>query len=152
MLSMALCAAVVTLGTATTAGARDRDDRHEHARSDDRDHAKQRDDHRDRGVHGQDDRLHDRYARSHRSKHERFARYDRRHRLWHRSHARHDHGPRYARGVKVSKHAPFYCKRCSHAFHQRNDFYSHVHLRHRVPLWQIPFRLVHASIGWVFYG
>ena len=151
-ISLALCAAVLTLGLAGAADAKDRGDRRQHVTVEDgdrsnhrghgRSHAERRSDARDRWFHRHSSRTP--YQKSF------HARRDGHHYL---SHARRQHTPHYAHGVKYTKHhAKFQCRACNHRFRYQRDFYDHVHHRHHVPFWRIPFLLVHTSFGWNFYG
>ncbi len=90
--------------------------------------------------HGDHDR-HDRHVRSHRH------RYDRGH-----LHRRHHGPPAHARVVRVHDHGKYYCKPCRHYFKKRHAFHDHLHDHHHVPLWRLPFVIVHSAIGWIFYG
>lgn len=86
-----------------------------------------------------------------------------RHRRHHRDHgAVHDDHrgvPRYyhgRRGGRVRRDAAYYCASCRHRFHARRAFNRHLHHRHHIPLWKIPFVIVHGAVhgivGWIFYG
>lgn len=44
------------------------------------------------------------------------------------------------------------CAPCGHVFHSHASFYRHLHYHHHVALWEIPFLVVHTTIGWIFYG
>lgn len=87
----------------------------------------------------------------------------------HDSHRRHrDRGvqhddfrgtPRYYHGRRASRRqrdSTYYCAACRHRFHARRDFHNHLSRRHHIPLWQIPFvvvhGVVHGIVGWIFYG
>jgi hypothetical protein len=70
----------------------------------------------------------------------------------HFSHHRRHRMPRYARGVHYRHAKAFYCEPCRHAFDSRNAFHRHIHRRHRVPMWRVPFAAIHHALGWVFHG
>jgi len=149
---LALSAAVLTLGLPGSADAKERGDRHRYATVEDDDRAN----HRDQGRSHAERRSHARDRSFHRhtspTPYQRTL-HARRHGHHYRHHAKRQHTPHYAQGVKYTKHyAMFQCRACNHAFRYQRDFYDHVHQRHHVPFWRIPFLLLHASTGWIFYG
>lgn len=67
--------------------------------------------------------------------------------------------PRYYHDAQPSRRERadvYYCAACRHRFDSRVRFRGHLHHAHHVPLWQIPFVIVHGVVhgvlGWVFYG
>jgi hypothetical protein len=46
----------------------------------------------------------------------------------------------------------YHCAPCRHRFHDYDAFTRHVHHHHHVPFWRIPFVMVEAAFGWIFYG
>ncbi len=96
-------------------------------------------------------------------RHWRHHRHHRHHRhCGHRWHNDRSHGivygygtprhPRRARVFRVHEHGRYYCAPCRHAFRSRHTFHDHLHDHHHVPLWRLPFVIVHSALGWVFYG
>ena len=150
--SLAMCAAILTLSLPGAADAKDGGDRHQYMTVEDdarpnhrdqgRSHAERRSNARDRWFHRHT--LRTPYQKSFHARRDGHQ---------YRHHARRQQTPHYAHGVKYTKHhAKFQCRACNHAFRNQRDFYDHVHQRHHVPLWRIPFLLLHASAGWIFYG
>ena len=117
--------------------------------------ARGRDHHRDR------DHYVSRYD-DHRGRH--HGRYERRHRRG-RDHYRGYRGyrgryrdsyrgvPRYYHGHRARG---YYCAACRHGYDSRSSFHDHLIGHHHIPVWRLPFVIVHGMIGgvlsWVFYG
>lgn len=151
-ISLALCAAVLTLGLPGAADAKERGDRHGYVTVEDDDHASHRGEGRSHAARRSDarDRWFHRHALPTPYWKARHARRDGHH---YRHHASRQRTPHYAHGVKYTEHyAKFQCRTCNQTFRHQRHFYDHVHQRHHVPFWRIPFLLVHASAGWIFYG
>ena len=72
---------------------------------------------------------------------------------------RHQRGyPVYVHGSQRYAHheAGYYCGPCSHRFGSYAALSHHVHDRHHVPLWKLPFVIVDSIVGgalrWIFHG
>jgi hypothetical protein len=62
-----------------------------------------------------------------------------------------DYGYRDGRGHH-GRRASYQCAPCRHRWHDYGAFRSHLNHHHHVPIWRIPFVMVEAAFGWVFYG
>jgi len=60
--------------------------------------------------------------------------------------------PLYAAAPYAHAAVVYRCAPCGHVFHSHASFYHHIHHYHHVALWEIPFLIVHTTIGWIFYG
>ena len=74
-----------------------------------------------------------------------------------RAHSRHrsDRDGRHARHARETRRAregAYYCRPCKHRFHARSRFYGHLRHHHHLPLWAIPFVLVHWAATWTYHG
>ncbi len=82
-----------------------------------------------------------------------------RHHNWYDSHGyQYGHHSRYG-GARVYQYyradyrqERYYCAPCNHYFDSRPNFHSHLNQRHHIPLWKIPFVIVHSTLGWIFHG
>ena len=151
-ISLALCAAVLTLALPGAADAKERGDRHPNVTVGDHDRPNHRDKHRSHVARRSNAR--DRWFHRHDSRTSyRKARHARRDGHYDRPHAKRQHTPHYAHDVKYNKHhVKFHCRACNHTFRYQRGFYDHVHHRHHVPFWRIPFLLGYANFGWIFHG
>lgn len=82
-----------------------------------------------------------------------------------RHHVRHhNYGPRvrvvhrrsYPTYVHEQRSEAYYCAPCNHRFDSHDALYQHVHRRHHVALWRLPFvivkSIIHGTLGWIFHG
>ena len=72
--------------------------------------------------------------------------------LHHRSYPVYLHG-----GAGYANHeAGYYCGPCNQRFGSYDGLSNHVHHRHHVPLWKLPFVIIdsvlHGVVGWIFHG
>ena len=106
---------------------------------------------------------HHRYDKKHRHghygsrhhRHDECRRGDRDHRRWERRHHRRHH--RHSdRRYPVYSHSygnhdtRYYCAPCKGHFKSYDDLSYHVHHRHRVPLWKVPFLIVRGVLDGIF--
>ena len=110
------------------------------------------------------ERRHDRHERRIDRHERRIDRHENRHFRQHRRHGRRHGGHRvivhgdycgsnYARHARSHRQQRgYYCEPCGHRFHARDHFHRHLLHDHHVPLWRLPFVIVHSAVGWVFYG
>ena len=84
-------------------------------------------------------------SRHRRHDHDRYARRHRHHRSDRHDYRRHDRRVSYERNV-------YTCGPCNHRFTSRHEFHRHLHHKHRIPLWKLPFVIVHSAVGWIFHG
>jgi len=113
-----------------------------------------------RGHRDHDRRHHDRHYDRHEGRHyERHYEGRRHHGRHHRKHYRHHnrrHYPTYRHAGYRQEVAGYYCGPCNHRFHSYNALSRHVHHKHHIPLWQLPFVIVHSVFngifGWAFHG
>ena len=80
----------------------------------------------------------------------RERRRDRRRREHRRYEGRH-YGRGYGHGYDRYPDS-YYCKPCGHRFHSRRKFHDHLHHHHHIPLWKLPFVIIHTTLGWIFHG
>ncbi len=95
----------------------------------------------DRGRH------HDHYWEGRRRHHDHYREGRRRHR---------DHYSGVSRTGRGHRDSVYYCAACRQRFDSRGRFHHHLQQHHHIPLWQIPWvvvhGLVHGTPGWVFHG
>lgn len=58
-------------------------------------------------------------------------------------------GHRHGNHVRRTAYA---CAPCRHRYRDYGAFTRHLHHHHHVPFWRMPFVIVHAAVGWIFYG
>lgn len=72
---------------------------------------------------------------------------------WRHRYGPHGHRDRYDHDYRHhGRRAAYQCAPCRHRWHDYGAFRSHLHHHHHVPVWRIPFVMVEAAFGWVFYG
>ncbi len=75
--------------------------------------------------------------------------------LHHRSYPVYVHGYSGYSGY-AHREPAYYCAPCSHRFGSYDALSRHVHHRHHVPLWKLPFVIVDSVLGgifgWIFHG
>jgi len=58
----------------------------------------------------------------------------------------------YAHQRAAQHRAEYRCEPCSKRFSKRSGFQRHLTDHHHVPVWRLPFVVVHHALGWIFYG